>query len=64
MSSIWSDVGRTLWKEVARDAFKRGVSTAVSESVKASIDIWKRRKIRRDQFAFSEWKKTQVEDES
>lgn len=54
--------GKPLWKEIAVDTLKKAVATVVVESIKASIDLMKRERIRHDDYAFQQWKKAREED--
>ena len=62
-NEILTETGKSLWKEIGRDALKKGVSTVVVETIRAGIDIVKRKKIRKDDYAFQQWKKEQEPDE-
>lgn len=57
--NMMEEITKSVWREVGKDALKRGVSTLVGESVKAVIEIVKKRQLRRDQYDFQQWKKEQ-----
>ena len=60
---IAEEISKSIWKEVGEDAFKRAVTTLVGESVKAVIEVVKKRQLRLDQFQFQQWKKDVADEE-
>jgi len=65
---MWHEIaiesGKSLWREVGEEVLKKGASTLVTEGTKAFWDIVKRRRIRRDEWEFQQWKKIQEENEA
>lgn len=57
--TIAEEIAKSIWRELGRDVLKKGVSVLVTESIRARIEIAKKRKIRKDQYEFLQWKKTQ-----
>jgi len=62
---MWSELlqqgGKSLWREIGETMLKSGASTFVVEGVKAGVDLWKQKKLRREVYEFDLWKKAQEE---
>lgn len=65
---MWHEIavetGKSLWREVGEDVVKKGAAAVVVEGTKALLDIWKRRRIRQDEWEFKKWKEEQEGDSS
>jgi len=59
MKDILEAAGKSLWKEMRDLALKKGTETLVAEGIKSLVEVVKRRRIRRDEYDFAEWKKAQ-----
>jgi hypothetical protein len=55
--------GKSLWKDIGEDALKKAVGTAVSEGVKAVIDIWKQRRLKEQEYELKKEQKAAEEAE-
>mgnify|MGYP001089995114 CR=1 FL=1 len=62
---MWSELlqagGKSLWREIGETMLKSGASTFVVEGVKAGVDLWKQKRLRREVYDFDQWKKAQEE---
>ncbi len=62
---MWSELlqqgGKSLWREIGESMLKSGASTIVVEGVKAGVDLWKQKRLRREVYDFDQWKKAQEE---
>lgn len=56
---ILSEGSKSLWREIGVDMLRKGAATLVVEGVKAGVDVFKQRRIRRDVYEFDQWKKAQ-----
>lgn len=63
MSEILKAAGKTFLRELGEHTAKKAGETIVSEALKAGIEIWKRRRIRQDEYEFAEWKKERSKEE-
>lgn len=61
---IAAETGKSLWREVGEDVVKKGAAAVVVEATKAIVDVMKRRRIRRDEWEFKQWKDEQSGEES
>lgn len=60
-SELLKDGGKSLWREIGETMLKSGASTFVVEGVKAGVDLWKQKRLRREVYEFDLWKKAQEE---
>lgn len=59
MKGILEAAGKSFFRELSEHTFKKATESIVTEGVKAAVEIWKRRRIRVDEYEFAEWKKEQ-----
>lgn len=58
---IMQEGGKSLWREIGVDMLRKGAATLVIEGVKAGVDLFKQRRLRREVYEFDQWKKAQEE---
>lgn len=63
MKEILEAAGKSFFRELSEHTFKKATESLVTEGVKAAVDIWKRRRIRADEYEFAEWKKERAKAE-
>lgn len=57
--ALMEDGGKSLWREIGVDMLRKGAATLVIEGVKAGVDLFKQRRLRREVYEFDQWKKAQ-----
>lgn len=63
MKEILEAAGKSFFRELSEHTFKKATESLVTEGVKAAVDVWKRRRIRADEYEFAEWKKERAKAE-
>ena len=63
MKEIFKAMSKSIWREVADHALKKGTEAFVVEGLKAIWDVAKRRRIRLDEWEWSQWKKENSPDD-